>query len=151
MATTPSVPNQVTTTQAVQTSNSWENFARILLALVLWREDRGDGPQGMEAVGHVILNRLADGRWGDLFDIIEKKWQFSSMTATADPELGLWPRRGDVRFTQAMQIADGLLNGSYPDDTTSGATHYFNPTVVLPSWAASMTKTCSIGGHDYYK
>lgn len=37
-----------------------------------------------------------------------------------------------------------------PDDPTGGANHYFNPALVQPSWARSMTPTGEFGGHAFY-
>ena len=58
------------------------------------------------------------------------------------------PVTGDPQFEIAMNL---VTNSPMLPNITAGATHYFNPNVVLPSWAAKMTKVASIGHHDFYK
>ena len=126
----------------------WDGYNQFLLALVMWREARGEGPEGMKAVGCVVRNRVKSfGAWSL---IITAKWQFSSLTAPGDPMLIQWPVFQDLQFLEAMAIANGIYNNSIVDNT-NGATHYFNPNVVLPKWAATMTKVATIGHHDFYK
>lgn len=126
---------------------TFHDYSKALLALVMWREARGEGQQGMEAVGCVVRNRVTNGDWAE---VISKKWQFSSLTASGDPMLIQWPSVDDPQFQIALVLADGIVDGTIPD-ITDGATHYFNPNVVLPTWAAKMTKVKSIGHHDFYK
>lgn len=123
----------------------WTDWQKAILALVMWREARGEGKEGMQAVGCVVRNRA-----GDMINKIEAKWQFSSLTAPGDPMLIQWPADNDPQFAIAMELAEGINNWSTPD-ITHGATHYFNPSVVLPSWAATMTKVATIGHHDFYR
>lgn len=125
----------------------WNGYNQFLLALVMWREARGEGPEGMKAVGCVVRNRVHNDTWSQ---IITAKWQFSSLTAPGDPMLVQWPVQNDPQFLEAMTLAGGIFTGTLID-TTNGATHYFNPNVVLPTWAKSMTKLMSIGHHDFYK
>lgn len=126
---------------------NWDDYNQALLALVVWREARGEGSEGMKAVGCVVRNRVKNDTWTQ---IISAKWQFSSLTAPGDPMLVQWPVEGDPQFLEAMLLASGIYNGSIPDNT-NGATHYFNPSVVLPKWAATMTKVATIGHHVFYK
>lgn len=124
------------------------DFDKSILALTLWREARGEGMDGMRAVGCVIRNRVTPTMgWAR---VIEAKWQFSSLTAPGDPELVLWPLPDDLSWQSAMVLAEGVYNGSLTDNT-GGATHYFNPSVVLPKWAATLTKTLDIGNHAFYR
>jgi spore germination cell wall hydrolase CwlJ-like protein len=123
----------------------------MMLALTMWREARGEGVIGMRAVGHVIKNRVDATHLPDKWDdIMTKKWQFSSLTATGDSQLVAWPNSPDPIFEEAMNLADSIFT-NMDADITAGATHYFNPGVVLPTWAASMTKIASIGHHDFYR
>ena len=128
----------------------WDDYYRVMLALTAWREARGepDPHTSMRAVMHVIANRVRAGQ-GDWDHVITKKWQFSSMTATGDPELVLWPDSPDTQFEDAMNTAELVLDGTY-GDITGGATFYFNPNIVKPDWASHFEKTCSIGHHDFY-
>lgn len=125
----------------------WDGYNQFLLALTMWREARGEGLEGMKAVGCVIRNRVHNGTWSE---IITAKWQFSSLTAPGDAMLVSWPVQNDIQFLEAMALAGGIYTGVLTDNT-NGATHYFNPSVVKPKWAASLTKVASIGHHDFYK
>lgn len=129
---------------------TWDAWYTCLWALTAWREARGEDSEGMRAVLHVILNRLNLRRWGDADHLIESKWQFSSMTAPGDPMLVQWPDSPDPVFAKALELANLIYTGK-DVDPTGGATHYFNPRVVLPTWAASMKKTATIGHHIFYK
>jgi len=126
---------------------TWDDYNKALLALTMWREARGEGREGMYAVGCVVRNRVVANDW-EL--VMAKKRQFSSLTAPGDAMLVQWPLQGDLPFETAMELAEAIYSGSLPD-ITEGATHYFNPNVVLPTWAKDMTKIKSIGHHDFYK
>lgn len=126
---------------------NWDLYNQFLLALVMWREARGEGLEGMKAVGCVVRNRVRNDTWSQ---IITAKWQFSSMTASGDPELAVWPAQDDPQFLQCLNLAPDIYSGKVPDNT-NGATHYFNPNVVLPSWATNMTLSATIGHHVFYK
>lgn len=124
-----------------------DDFNKSLLALVMWREARGDGAMGMQAVGCVVRNRVSLGNWSG---VITAKWQFSSMSAPGDPQLILYPAPSDPTWRLAMQIAEGVYSGE-TEDNTGGATHYFATTISVPSWTASMTLTAQIGRQRFYK
>lgn len=113
----------------------------------MWREARGESLEGMTAVGCVVRNRATSLPWDK---VICAKWQFSSMTATGDSQLVVWPGQDDPTWQSAMSLAEEIYNGTTPDNT-GGATHYFNPSVVLPSWAERLEYIKSIGRHDFYK
>lgn len=130
---------------------TWTDYDATLLALTAWREARGEGTVGMSAVMHVVRNRVtASNGATDIAAVCTKKWQFTSMTGNGDPELVLWPQRGDVQFIAAMGLVSDILNG-VGDDPTNGATHYFAPAVVRPSWADKMKLVATIGHHEFYR
>ena len=128
---------------------SWDEFDICSAALCAWREARGEGRDGIRAVLHVIANRstLWHKTWSQ---IIYQHLQFSSMTYGQDPQLSSVPAPPDSNFIDCYEIAKSIHDGG-DFDLTNGATHYFNPGIVLPKWAASMTKVASIGHHDFYK
>jgi len=112
-----------------------------VLALTVWRENRGGGLAGMQSVANVILNRAA--RHGlTPYEVCVAAQQFSSMTAKGDPELNLWPNDGDVQWLAALDLAAQSATGSLTD-ITHGATLYYAPAgqvwkkrFVLPSGAS---------------
>lgn len=124
-----------------------DDYNKSLLALTLWREARGEGQEGMQAVGNVIRNRTVNGNWAQ---VMEAKWQFSSLTAPGDLELVAWPQPADASWQSAMAIAEGVYSGTLPD-VTGGATHYFATTIPTPSWANKMTFTVQIGKQRFFK
>ena len=104
---------------------SYEEF---LLALVIWREARGEGHDGMVAVGCVIRNRAHD--WGQTFyKAIVGQNQFSSMTIKGDSQTVLWPAPDDG----VIQIARDVYSGA-TGDTTGGAHYYANEAAMNSVW-----------------
>ncbi len=130
---------------------NWADYYKISLALCMWREARGEGHDGMRAVGHVIRNRVVADKIPDDWDqVIFRKWQFSSMTATGDSQLTAWPKHGDPEFDDALDISEHVYRGD-DFDLTQGATHYFADTIPMPQWAKNMTETVKLGHHTFYK
>ncbi len=123
---------------------------QILIAITIWRENRGGGYAGMQSVANVILNR-ASHRGTSAYEECVRPWQFSSMTAKGDPQLILWPSPSDTAWQTAQGIAQAAADGTLPD-ITGGATSYYALTMTTPpSWAASMTHTVTIEGQTFFK
>lgn len=98
-------------------------------ALCLWREARGEGIEGMTAVGCVIRNRAQ--KHGKPFAwVVLQKLQFTSMTDPNDPEYKLYPPEDDPVWPEAKQIAQEIIEGAL-DDITGGATLYWNPKSIV--------------------
>jgi spore germination cell wall hydrolase CwlJ-like protein len=138
---------------------TWADWFKALLALVLWREARGEGHDGMRAVAHVIKNRVDATDLPDQWDdVIGAKRQFSSMTAPGDSQLVLWPKQPDVRFEDAMQLAEDVYNNA-DQDNTGGAHYYANLALVPPTssfWkivedTEHHPQTAVIGHHTFFK
>jgi len=136
--------------------DNWPEFQKWCAALCAWREARGEyhatNGDGIRAIIHVINNRakLKKVSWTE---IVYAKWQFSSMSADNDPQLTRVPSPpidDAMIFTYCYRVADLVWNNQ-DSDVTNGATHYFNPSVVLPVWAKDMVKVASIGHHDFYR
>lgn len=110
----------------------------VVLALTAWRENRGGGGVGMRSVMNVILNRMAQRKTSAWVECL-RPWQFSSMTAHGDPELGLWPADEDAEWILALDLAETAARGQLYD-ATGGATLYYAPhgigemgkTITLP-------------------
>jgi len=98
---------------------------QVILALTIWRENRGGGAIGMQSVANVIMNRAAKQNVS-VWAICTQPLQFSSITTKGDPELNLWPKEGDVSFAKALEIAD-MANEGDLTDLTRGATLYYAP------------------------
>lgn len=138
----------------------WSDWFKSVFALVIWREARGEGRDGMRAVAHVIYNRVVASHLPDQWDdVIEAKWQFSSMTAPGDSQLVVWPKQPNPEFEDAMQIAELIYMGG-DFDITDGA-HFYANLDAVPStssfWKtvanniAEHPMTVKIGHHTFYK
>lgn len=104
----------------------WFDWDKSTLALMMWREARGQGTEGMRPCGHVAYNR-ARAEDKHIHVIITRKNQFTSINPPDnDPQLKKWPAQGDKQFLEAMMLAEGILSGSL-EDNTGGATMYWNP------------------------
>lgn len=135
------------------------------LAITSWKENRGAGTAGMTSVMNVIQNRAARDKTSCYAECV-KRLQFSSITATGDPELTLWPAEDDPQFIEAQTLAQYAASGTLTD-LTGGATIYYAPGgihstqnieiggVIFPfpkTWKeASVKYTVSIGKQLFFK
>jgi spore germination cell wall hydrolase CwlJ-like protein len=128
-----------------------------VLARTLWGEARGEGPQGMEAVAGVILNRVKvaeskGGYWwgGDIISVCQKPYQFSCWNRSDANYRQLQAiTEKDIQYATCVRIARRAVAGAL-SDITHGATHY-HTTSVNPDWAAGQTPSATIGHHIFYK
>jgi spore germination cell wall hydrolase CwlJ-like protein len=128
-----------------------------VLARTLWGEARGEGPQGMEAVASVILNRVkvaeSKGKywWGnDIISVCQKPYQFSCWNRSDANYRQLQAvTEKDIHYATALRVARRAVVGTLPD-TTGGATHYHAKS-ILPDWAAGQKPTVTIRNHIFYK
>jgi hypothetical protein len=107
---------------------------QFMLALTVWRENRGGGISGMQSVANVIANRAAR-RNTDAYTECVRPLQFSSITAKGDPELSFWPNDEDPQWQAALGIAGQAAVGAL-EDITHGATLYYAP--LGQAWKARL-------------
>jgi spore germination cell wall hydrolase CwlJ-like protein len=129
------------------------------LALVAWKEARGEGPSGISAVMHVIRNRVGRRGFGrTLHDCIYGKDQFASMSVPSDHEFNLKPRSNDTLFAACLVGAESILAGE-GDDITKGAVFYANlANIDKGGWFARVILghpqnypvTATIGRHTFF-
>jgi N-acetylmuramoyl-L-alanine amidase len=121
-----------------------------LLALCMWREARGEGRAGMEAVGCALRNRVNRDK-SSYYAEATKRLQFSSITAPGDPELGLWPSVSDAQWQIALVLA-GDMGSNVIEDVTQGATLYYADSIPFPrTWDRSKVReTVKIGRHIFF-
>ncbi|NSW85227.1 MAG: cell wall hydrolase [Syntrophobacteraceae bacterium] len=129
-----------------------------LLARCIYGEARGEGIEGMIAVGHVILNRCDAGGYGEgLKGVILRRRQFSCFNS-GDPNFIklTQPELHDDAISVCRDVARRLLEMSQEerkaDDPTHGATHY-HAASIRPYWTKSLRMVfCRrIGGHLFWK
>jgi N-acetylmuramoyl-L-alanine amidase len=129
----------------------WKSYQLSLLALVMWREARGEGIKAMTAVGCSIRNRVQRPSWWgkDYIGVITKKWQYSSMAAPGDPQLILYPQSTDATFEQALQAAQWVMDGTVVTNAP-GADSYYDDSIPAPKWATPETFVAKIGRLNFH-
>lgn len=119
-----------------------------VLALNMYHEARGEGPDGMQMVGEVTLNRVEHPEYPDtICEVVYQDHQFSWVGEVGDHT----PTEEDV-WNEALELAEGLISGEI-DRFNNGATHFLNPDHVrrLPRWAMRLDRVGSIGNHVFYR
>jgi N-acetylmuramoyl-L-alanine amidase len=113
------------------------------LALNLYHEARGEGPEGMTAVGVVTLNRVVHPDWpDDICSVVHQPHQFSWTESPGQVhESGAW--------ATAKAIATDLLLGE-ADSPLDHTALFFHAAHVSPDWAAHMQPLGRIGNHIFY-
>jgi spore germination cell wall hydrolase CwlJ-like protein len=106
------------------------DYNKSLLMLLVYREARGEGPEGMRAVAHVVQNRVRRG-WGDWIAVQTKINQFSSMSVLGDSQTVVFP---DAAAASSLFGVVEAVYGSSDADPTSGALYYANEAVVGAGW-----------------
>lgn len=140
------------------------------MARTLWGEARGEGADGMAAVGCVIRTRAEIAREfkrrqarrhplfgdGSITSACLMPQQFSCWNID-DPNRSklLTLATDDATFREAEQIALQVVSGALAD-MTQGSTHYHtvappkDAKVWPPKWAGTMRMTVHIGRHVFY-
>lgn len=136
----------------------------VTLARTMWGEARGElgAIDGMDAVAHVVLNRMHAGKryWGDdVVEVCRKPWQFSCWNGNdPNPPQLLKIDATNARFAAALRSAERLIALDAADprqraagDPTLGATHYFAARLSpRPRWAAGREPCVRIGSHLFF-
>jgi spore germination cell wall hydrolase CwlJ-like protein len=123
--------------------------AATCLAMALYYEARGEGPDGMLAVGEVIVNRVAHPEFpSTVCEVVKEdrgeksydcQFSFYCDGKAEDP-------KDIVAWSTAKDIAHDVLDGEV---LGHGAT-YFHATNVSPFWASEFNRVGSIGNHVFY-
>lgn len=107
-----------------------DDFNKSLLLLLVYREARGEGPDGMRAVAHVVRNRVSKG-WGDWIGVMTKPNQFSSLSVLGDGQTIVWPAATNV--DSLTDMVESVYSGS-DEDPTNGALYYANEVTATSGW-----------------
>lgn len=122
-----------------------------ILALVIWRESRGESFIGKRGVGCVVRNRIAAHTYfgHDYHNVILRPYQFSSFNVD-DPNSTKWPQDGEESWVESIAEANEVLSGC--DDVTNGALFYYSPPLTAPPHAwGPVIPTASIGHLSFWK
>jgi len=127
------------------------NADMAMLALVIWREARGESYQAQLGVANVVLNRVAHpGWWGrDVMGVLFDPWQFSSVTDPKDRQLTKWPITSDPSWKQCLKAAHSALLG-LDVNPVPGADSYFDVSIPNPKWAVQSKFVARIGRIKFY-
>lgn len=123
-----------------------------VLAWTMLGEAAGEGPEGMSDVGHVVLNRLADGRYGSsIAEVAKANKQFSTWNSGAggnNPQ-GRYPKNSP-EFRRARELAEQVVSGAIPGPPGKPL-DYHTPS-ISPYWADSKDRygTYVRNGHQFY-
>ncbi len=125
-----------------------------LVCLVMWREARGEGLEGMRAVSHVIKNRSL--AWKQTWEqVIMAPNQFSSMTHPGDSQLNLYPDYNSDSYKAIADLAEQVYTG-VDTDNTDGALYYANLATMNSPWfqhhiVDQMEQVAVIGHHTFFR
>ena len=130
-----------------------------VLARTLYGEARSEGQAGMEAVAHVILNRVQHAQrqggrfwWGhNIITVCQMPYQFSCWNP-GDPNRAklMSVDADDIYFATCLRIARRAVYGLLGDDSTFGADHY-HTVHVAPYWSKGKTPVVQIGDHVFFR
>ena len=130
---------------------NYSNLDIDILTRTIWGEARGEGEEGMLAVGHVILNRVARGGWwgNSVTEVCKKPYQFSCWN-TGDPNrLEMMSLNvEDVSMRECHWAALTVILGKHRDNT-EGSCHYHTHG-VSPDWSKGLSPVRSIGDHLFF-
>jgi N-acetylmuramoyl-L-alanine amidase len=114
------------------------------LALNLYHEARGEGIEGMLAVGAVTLNRTAHPDWPD--DVCAVVYQ---------PDQFSWTRAGEPPVAEpdvwglAVALAEDMIAGA-ADSVLDERALFYHAATVSPGWAQHKALLGRIGDHLFY-
>ena len=135
------------------------------LAKNIYHEARGETVAGKIAVAHVTLNRVNHKRFPNTVCGVVKQAKMSAWWAeTHDRAVPLkykcqfsWYCDGKpdiitdpAAWRDSVDLSLAVIRGE-TRDLTSGATHYFNPSLADPYWQDHYTKVASVDNHDFFK
>jgi len=129
----------------------YQTYERAMLALLVWREARGETHQAKVAVAFSVLNRVKSPKWWGttLGAVIAKKWQYSSMAAPGDPNLILYPLPQDLSFQDSMRAVNVALAG-IEANIVVGADSYYDVSIVPPKWAKPEQFVKQVGAFRFF-
>lgn len=137
----------------------------LIAAMTVWQEARGEGPDGIRAVAHAIMNRHEAGKWYSRKTIAGTcllAYAFSGwMTTDSNHEASAEVPMVDPIMTLCVDEVSNAVGG-LTKDPTGGATHYFAAGTPEPLWVsgrnangAQVTEPATyltrIGKHLFYK
>ncbi len=126
-------------------------FEQFLLGLMVYRESASEPRDGKVAVAWVAKTRALNPRWWgvDLYSVITRPMQFSSMTDPHDTSTGRFPKLTDPVFKECLEIAGEVIEGKV-ENPVPGADSYYADYIAAPHWAQDAGFLKQIGRHKFY-
>lgn len=159
-------PSQATVDLPDATRAVSEQEPRLLLAMCIFGEARGESDLTRRAVAQVILNRVNHPRSAfgsrssasfedNLRAVILQPQQFSCMNPF-DPNyaqlLDPLSHESPQAWARCLRCAEQALAASDRSDTlTMNSDHYFDDSILPPAWASPAKKTVKIGSLNFYR
>lgn len=120
------------------------------LALAMYWEAKGEGREGMLAVGHVVLNRVEHPQFPDeVCEVVTEGGE------TPPCQFSWWCDGRSDRPVEERAWRDALSAARHvlkerPPDRTRGALFFHNPQLG-PAWKDDPVRTARIGRHVFYR
>ena len=130
----------------------FSDYEKVLLALCIYREARGEVSEARRAVAWTVRNRIYSNThwWGRTWaEVITKPYQFSSFNRN-DPNVTVFPLSEDSAWLDCLAIASEVYEG-HGGDVSGGATHYHDDSIVPPTWTGNMNLILKVGRLNFYK
>lgn len=131
----------------------WQANTLALIRALIVGEAEGERHIGKVAVACVLRTRVLEPAWwGDTWqECALQPHQFSCFWSDLHKREAPMLRAlsSPSRFSDTQAAAVDVVEMC--PDPTMDATHYFNPRIVLPSWAREMRHTVTIGNHAFYR
>ena len=121
------------------------------LAETIYFEANRSNPEGQRAVGHVVLNRVADERFPSTICAVVRQ---GAENAPACQFHWYCDGRSDVpdepdAWWKSVKAAWAVL--ANPQDDPTGGALFFHNDSVSPGWSRRLERTVRIGAHTYYR
>ncbi len=146
------------------TMNPSTSYDKIMAALTIWREARGESQAARNGVFHVILNRAAqspkEGWPATVHGVCVQPFQFSSFNLGAAASI-TWPIEKNAADWKAWEEIQQMIDSPLLADPTNGAQFYCDDSIEPPykSWLGPNStlqdlmdkKTCQVGKLSFFK
>lgn len=140
----------------------WSDYERVMMALCLWREARGETIEAQEWVTWTIRNRCRKGWWnpsGTLIGAVVHPFQYSSMTDPGDRQTCRFPGYAqkdggwipDQAMMQCLWVIDQVTMLPETMDPTGGSDSYYDDSIDPPAWATPEKARGKIGRISFFK
>lgn len=127
-------------------------FDTEIATLTVFMEASGEGPDGIQAVAYVIVNRWKSGKFGTtIAAVCLKPLQFSCWNTSDSNRMRAAIIADDDPVLQQCQAAVIDAMAHTAPDPTDGALYYFADTIQTPHWVSALNFTARIGHQRFYK